>query len=102
MRSATDIRKVVDNFPAIFGNSNWKHNVIFLSDEINSKGLLKSLPLRDGIEQLLYRKGVLYWSAQIKTITRSNMIKLSSKPEYQQMTVRNPNTIRRIVKMLDP
>jgi uncharacterized protein (DUF1697 family) len=44
---------------------------------------------------------VLYWSAKLDKIGKSTMIKLSAKKEYQEMTVRNINTTRKILELLN-
>ncbi|MBK9040983.1 MAG: DUF1697 domain-containing protein [Bdellovibrionales bacterium] len=100
LRTQAEIEATVDGFPKIFKNITWKHNVIFLGKDIDSKSILKSLSLKDDIETITYKKGVIYWSAQMKNITKSNMLKLSSKPEYQRMTVRNQNTTRKILALM--
>lgn len=100
LRTQAEMDAVIEGFPKIFKNNAWKHNVIFLGDDIDIKLLLKSLSLKKGIETITHRKGVIYWSAQLKNITKSNMLKLSSKPEYQRLTVRNQNTTRMILELM--
>ena len=100
VRTAKEMQETIAHFPAIFKDHEWKHNVIFLGDDIDSKTILKKCELKEGIEETSYYKGVLFWSAKMATITRSNMLKLSAKPEYQKMTVRNVNTTRKIVELM--
>lgn len=101
LKTQTEMEAIVNDFPPIFKNVTWKHNVIFLGEDIDSKSILKSLSIKDDIETITYKKGVIYWSAQMSTLTKSNMLKLSSKPEYQQMTVRNQNTAKKILNLMD-
>ena len=101
VRSEKDIKNTINHFPVIFKNTEWKHNVIFLSDIIDSKKILQKLETKKEIEENSYYKGVLFWSAKMDKITRSNMLKLSSKKEYyQEMTVRNINTTRKILELM--
>lgn len=100
LRTQAEMQATVDGFPKIFKNASWKHNVIFLGKDIDNKSILKSFSLKGDIESITYKKGVIYWSAQMKNITKSNMIKLSSKPEYQRMTVRNQNTTKKILALI--
>jgi uncharacterized protein (DUF1697 family) len=43
IRSQKDMENIVSSFPKIFSDTNWKHNVIFLSELIDSKEILKNL-----------------------------------------------------------
>ncbi|MCX6734286.1 MAG: DUF1697 domain-containing protein [Candidatus Peregrinibacteria bacterium] len=101
IRSQKDMENIVSSFPKIFSDTNWKHNVIFLSDLIDSKEILKTLETKgEEIEKTFYAKGVLFWSANMDTITGSNMLKLSTRKEYKEMTVRNLNTTRKILELM--
>ena len=48
----------------------------------------------------MYCPGTLLWSARSSDVTRSAMLKLASKPIYQDMTVRNVNTTRKICELM--
>lgn len=101
VRSKKEMENTVAHFPPIFTEANWKHNVIFLSSEINSKDILKQFNIKNEIEQLSYYDGVLFWSANLSTITRSTMLKLSARKEYREMTVRNVNTTNKILALMN-
>jgi uncharacterized protein (DUF1697 family) len=101
VRSKKEMESIVSHMPKIFGNSNWKHNVLFLSSSIDSKDILKKLEAKKDIEELHYSKGVLFWSAKLEKITQSKMIKLSKQKEYQEMTCRNVNTTRKILDLMN-
>lgn len=100
VRSQAQMEDTVAHFPAIFADSSWKHNVIFLGSELDFPEIITRFELKPGIEQISYYPGVIYWSAQLATITSSNMLKLSARREYQQMTVRNMNTTRKILSLM--
>ena len=101
IRSKKDIENTISHFPKIFDDPKWKHNIIFLSDEINSAELLDKYTLRQDIEENSYYDGVLFWSARLDAGTRAIMYKLSTKPEYQEMTVRSIGTIRKILELMN-
>ena len=101
VRSKKEMENTVAHFPTIFTDANWKHNVIFLSSEINSKDIIKQFNIKNEIEQLSYYDGVLFWSANLSTITRSTMLKLSTRKEYKEMTVRNVNTTNKILALMN-
>lgn len=101
IRSKKDMENTISHFPNIFQNPDWKHNVIFLSSTIDSKDILDKFVIKKDIEQLSYFPGVLFWSAELKTITRSSMLKLSTRKEYKEMTVRNLNTTKKIFEIMN-
>jgi uncharacterized protein (DUF1697 family) len=101
VRSKKDMENTVSHFPDIFDNPDWKHNVIFLSRAVDSKDILARFELKKDLEQTHYAPGVLFWSARRDTITKSNMLKLSTRPEYKDMTVRNVNTARKILALMN-
>lgn len=100
VRSRREMQATVKHFPRRFADKNWKHNVIFLSKAIDSKNILKQRMIKKDIEEVAYYKGVLFWSAKLSDLTRSTMLKLSSRPEYKEMTIRNTNTTKKIVALL--
>jgi uncharacterized protein (DUF1697 family) len=100
VRSRQDIADVIFNFPPVFASPEWKHNIIFLSGVINSPDILKNYTLREGNEVNSFSDGVLYWSVRHDAGTRALMYKLSSKPEYQEMTVRSPGTVNKIFSLM--
>lgn len=101
IRTGKEIRTVVAQFPKSWSDgSDRKRNVIFLRSPIDSKEILKGLNPKEGIEEVIYRPGVLYWSALVSDLTRSSMIKLASRDIYQEMTVRNSNTTRKLSELM--
>lgn len=100
VRSKREIINTVKHFPKVFIDSGWKHNIIFLSKIIDSKNILKQFEIKKEVEQIHYYKGVLFWSAKMEALTRSTMLKLASRKEYKEMTIRNINTVNKISELL--
>ena len=100
VRSRADIENTIASFPGVFDEAEWKHNVIFLGDKINSRAILNRYELKPDIEKNSYHDGVLYWSARWDSGTRAIMYALSKKPEYKEMTVRSVNTVKKILEIM--
>jgi len=102
VRSLPEMEKLVKSLPPGWngGDSSWRYNVIFLRHTIDSEKLLEDLPVKDDIDHLTYRPGALLWSAQVSELPRSYMAKLSSKKIFQDMTVRNLNTTRKLCELM--
>jgi uncharacterized protein (DUF1697 family) len=101
VRTLAEIAATIAHFPASWQNSTGqKCNVIFLRHTIDAPTLVGSFAPKPGIEELQYVPGVLFWSARTSDLTKSTMIKLSSSPLYQEMTVRGLNTVRKIYDIM--
>ena len=101
IRNLAEMEQLVKSLPPGWGeDSNWRYNVIFLRHTIDSEEILKDVLVKDDIEELIYRPGTLLWSAQLSEITRSNMSKLSSKKMFQEVTVRNLNTTKKLCALM--
>lgn len=101
IRSLAEMERLVESLPPSWtGDSRWRYNVIFLRHTIDSEDILTDVPIKEGIEELFYRPGTLLWAAQVSEITRSNMVKLASRKMYQDMTVRNLNTTKKLCALM--
>jgi len=74
--------------------------VIFLRHSIDSEAILADLPANSDIEEIVYRPGALLWSAQATEMSRTNLAKLSSRKVFQDMTVRNLNTTKKLCDLM--
>ena len=101
LRSLSEMEKIVNSLPRKWtGDSKWRYNVIFLRHTIDSEKILAELEVKKDIEEVVYCPGALFWSAQISELTRTNMLKLSSRKIYLDMTIRNVNTTRKLYELM--
>jgi uncharacterized protein (DUF1697 family) len=101
VRSFSEMAELVKSIPQSWnGDSARRYNVIFLRHSIDSEKILADLPAKPDIEEILYRPGTLLWSVQVSEVNRTNMVKLSSRKVYQEMTIRNLNTTRKLHELM--
>jgi uncharacterized protein (DUF1697 family) len=101
VRSLSEMEKLVESLPRNWdGDSNWRYNVIFLRHTIDSEDILAELPANDEIEEVVYRPGTVLWAAHVDRISKSKMTKLSSRKIFQDMTVRNLNTTKKLYELM--
>ena len=101
VRSLAEMEKLVQSLPREWdGDSSWRYNVMFLRHTIDSEDILSELPANTDVEQVVYRPGTLLWSAHVDQISRSKMSKLSSRKLFQDMTVRNLNTTKKLYELM--
>ena len=106
VRSLSEMAALVKSLPSTWtGDSSYKYNVMFLRHTIDSEKILDEMPIRPETEALEYRPGTLLWAAQASQLNQTSMVKLSSRKIFQDMTVRNLNTTRKLyelMKKVDP
>ena len=101
VRSLAEMAELVKSLPRSWnGDTSWRYNVIFLRHTIDSEKILDDLPAKSDIEEVVYRPGTLLWSAQVTELNRTMMLKLSSRKIFQDMTVRNLNTTRKLYELM--
>ncbi len=77
-----------------------RYNVMFLRHTIDAEDVLDGIAPKPGIEEVTYRPGALLWSANIRDLTRTAMLKVVSMPIYEHITVRNLNTTMKLCALL--
>ena len=101
--SYADYRAVLDSAPAAWGEDPaYRHNALFTLAGTTPAAVLGSLPpVKEELETVAAGPGVIFWSAEKKRVTRSAFVKLPALPVYQQVTIRNHNTVRRLATLLE-
>jgi uncharacterized protein (DUF1697 family) len=100
IRSLSDIASLVKQLPSSWNNKLWRYNVMFLSHKIDSKSLLKTFQPKPKIESVKYVPGALLWAAEFKNISKTQMMKINRMSIYKEMTVRNPNTTKKLHELM--
>lgn len=101
VRSFTEMASLVESLPEAWGgDEGWRYNVMFLRHTVDSEGILDDLHPKPDIEEVIYRPGVLLWSARASDVTRTAFVKLPGQKVYQEMTVRNLNTTRKLYELM--
>lgn len=96
------LNKLAKAIPAGWVNDKqMKCDVMFLWPEIDNPGIVKQLPNNPQIEDIKYVPGAVIWRIDRDKASKSRMFKLVGTKLYKQMTVRNPNTVRKICKLLE-
>ena len=90
-----------DALPPTWANdSTMKCDVMFLWDEVDSPDVVDRLAIREDIDDVFYVPGALIWRVDRDLVTRSGMMKLVGTNLYKAMTVRNVNTVRKLVELM--
>jgi len=103
VRSERQFRSVVDKAPKSFGDhpDTYHSDVIFLKKPLTAKQAMRTVELRDGVDEAWSGTGVLYFARLSARRTQSRLSKIVGTPEYQQMTIRSWATVNKILALLD-
>lgn len=74
--------------------------VMFLWEDVDKRSVLKRLTIKEDLDDVKYVPGAVIWRVDRDKLTRSGMMKLTSDELYQQMTIRNCNTVRKLIEMM--
>lgn len=102
MRDRDEMASVVAAIPAEWTNdASMKCDVLFLQPDVDNPEVLEQLGPRPGIEDALYVPGAVIWRVDRKDATRSRLTKIVGTPLYSRVTVRNCNTVRKLLELLE-
>lgn len=83
------------------GNKDYRFNVMFLRHTVDSEDILNGVePNQDIEEAVVYCPGALLWSSRLANINQTALAKLGNKKPFQEVTVRNLNTTRKLYEMM--
>jgi uncharacterized protein (DUF1697 family) len=103
VRSRKQMKEIVTNAPKGFGSdpATYRYDVIFLKEPLTAVRAMKSVTTKEGVDQAFAGKGVLYFSRLISKATQSHLTRIISMPVYQSMTIRNWNTTKKLLDMME-
>lgn len=81
-------------------DSTMKSDVMFLWDSVNRPDVVEQLTIREGIDDVTYVPGAILWRVDRELLTKSGMNKIVGTKLYRSMTVRNVNTVRKLVALM--
>ena len=102
LRDLAAMRKLVREIPAEWTNDReQKTDVLFLREGADRRNLLDSISFDAAIENVLHLKGAIVWNVARKNAGRAKLVKLVGTELYRQLTIRNVNTARKLLELMD-
>jgi uncharacterized protein (DUF1697 family) len=100
--SDSAMRAIVAEIPTRWTNdATMKCDVLFLWDDVDRRSILDELEIKKEIETVRHTPGALIWGIERKNVTKSRMPKLVGTALYKRMTVRNCNTARKLLALME-
>lgn len=102
VRSYEQLKKIVSEVP-----SDWKKRndlrcyIAFIGEPILAQDLMREIELKESIDFIKIGEGVLYMSTLLSGLARSRFTKLITKKAYKDITIRNYNTVRKLLDLME-
>ena len=101
IREQADLQKIAKLIPHAWQNDKeQKTDILFLWKDFDNKNSLKLIKAVAGVDDLIYVSGAIVWHVKRENYNKSAMHKFAGTPLYKNMTARNVNTVRRLVKLM--
>jgi uncharacterized protein (DUF1697 family) len=103
LRTRKQMQDIVERAPEGFGAhpATYRYDVIFLKEPLTASTAMKSVSIKEGVDQAYAGIGVLYFSRLVSKASQSRLSKIVSLPIYQSMTIRNWNTTTKLLRMME-
>lgn len=100
IKSRDELQRLGDAIPETWVNDTaFRCEVIFLWPEIDRPEVLGELPSNPELEDVRYAPGAALWHVSRSLVTKSRMTQIIGTPLYQQMTIRNLTTVRKLLAL---
>jgi uncharacterized protein (DUF1697 family) len=101
IRDLPSMEQITQALPDSWTNDQtMKCDVMFLWPAIDSPDILKQMPHKPDIEDVLYVPGALFWRIDRDKVNKGQMLKIIGTDIYKQMTIRNCNTVRKLMDLM--
>jgi uncharacterized protein (DUF1697 family) len=102
--SAEDLYEGLKNAPDWWDNDKEsKHNVMFVIPPATVEEVFLQVgEIKPEYEKVSHFKGIIFWSAPIKTFSRTRWSKVVGSAAYNSITIRNANTVKKLVDLCHP
>lgn len=98
---ANTLKEALEHAPEWWGDDpDSKHNAIFVIQPGTAEEVIADVgKIKPEHEKLFAFKDVIFWSAPIKTFSHTRWSKVAGTKVYQNITIRNSNTARKLLEL---
>jgi len=103
VRDRAQMRRVLREMPAAWDQADTatRYYVLFPVAGVRARDVLRGATPKPEFATVKAGAYAVYWSAPFATITRTAMAKLPASPVYKQVTIRNLNTTRKMLALME-
>lgn len=98
--AAAELIETLNHAPDWWGaDKESKHNALFVIPPATAEEVMKEVgEAKPEYEKVESFGKVIFWSAPIKTFSRTRWSKIVGKPVYHEVTIRNANTVKNLAQ----
>jgi uncharacterized protein (DUF1697 family) len=101
VRDLDNIKAVAKALPDTWKNDDtMKCDIMFLWESVDNPEVLKQLTIKPEIDEVKYVAGTILWRVDRENVTKSGLMKLVGTTIYAHMTIRNCNTVRKLLELM--
>jgi len=95
------LKEALEHVPDWWGNDpDSKHNAIFVIQPATAEEIIAAAgKIKPEYEQLYAYEQIIFWSAPLKTFSRTRWSKIVGTKAYQSITIRNANTTKKLLEL---
>jgi uncharacterized protein (DUF1697 family) len=95
-------KKIIEEIPAGFGDEpeTYRYDVWFLMNGLSAGEVISNVSIREGVDWIYGGKNAVYAKRLISQAGKSRLTKIIGHPVYQNMTIRNWNTCKKLLARL--
>lgn len=98
--SADELLAALNHMPKWWNNGDAKHNAIFVISPKNVEEIMSEVgEAKPEYENVAAYHPIIFWSAPIKTFSRTRYSKIVGTKAYQSVTIRNANTTLKLAEL---
>jgi len=101
--SVKDLREALNHAPLWWGQEETsKHNAIIVIPPVTVDEIFKEVgESKPEYEKVDYYGKIIFWSAPFETFSRTRWSKIVGTSAYNSITIRNANTVRKLLQLAD-
>lgn len=102
VKSEDEMQQIANIVPEKWcNNQSMKCDVVFLWDGCSVDAAISQLRVRRGIDEVRTVSGSIIWKVDRKNASKNGLIKIAGTSLYKQVTIRNINTVRKLLALMD-
>ena len=97
-----DLEKIITGAPAGFGEEpeTYRYDIWFLLPPLTADEVIRNTDIKEGVDAIYRGKSAVYTTRLICQMGKSRLIRTNQMPMYQNITIRNWNTGKKLLDLM--